>query len=68
MLGRPYTLGRWRPHSGREAEFIAAWLELAELFKDLHASPGDGVLLRSVEDPGLCYSVGATTREGERRA
>jgi hypothetical protein len=58
MQGRPYTVGQWRPHPGREAEFIAAWLELIEVFKQLDAPPGDGVLLRSLEDPRLFYSVG----------
>ena len=58
MEGRPYTVGQWRPHPGREEDFIAAWLELSELFKALDAPPGDGVLLRSLEDPRLFYSVG----------
>jgi heme-degrading monooxygenase HmoA len=58
MTGRPYTLGSWRVQPGREAEFVQAWLELAEVFKRLAAPPGEGMLLQSVDDTQVFYSVG----------
>ena len=58
MSDRYYTLGMWRPKPDREADFIAAWRELGEVFLALPAPPGPGVLLRSESDPGLFYSFG----------
>lgn len=54
-----YTLGVWRVHAGREAEFIAAWKDLGVVFASLPAPPtGKGVLIQSTTEPTLFYSFG----------
>jgi hypothetical protein len=54
-----YTLGVWRVHAGREAEFIAAWKDLGAVFVSLPAPPsGKGVLIQSTAEPTLFYSFG----------
>ncbi|MEX2581721.1 MAG: hypothetical protein WD766_00470 [Gemmatimonadota bacterium] len=58
-----YTLGAWRVRTGREAEFVAAWEELGQIFAALpHPPTGRGTLLQSTEDPGLFYSFGPWRR------
>lgn len=54
-----YTLGVWRVHAGREAEFIAGWQDLGAVFASLPAPPsGKGVLVQSTTEPTLFYSFG----------
>lgn len=58
-----YTLGTWRVEPGREAEFIAAWKELGEIFTRLPQPPGHtGTLIQSLTDPTLFYSFGQWNR------
>jgi hypothetical protein len=59
VQGMAYTLGMWRVQPGQKAAFIAAWHELAALFRRLPQPPaGRGVLIQSVEEPDLFYSFG----------
>ncbi len=53
-----YTLGVWRVLPGRDDEFVAAWRALGAVFRNLDQPPGDGTLVRSVEDPQQYYSFG----------
>lgn len=53
-----YTLGVWKVKAGREAEFVAAWKELGEIFAELKRPPGTGTLIQSLSDPQLFYSFG----------
>jgi hypothetical protein len=57
-----YTLGVWRVKPGQEAEFIAAWKALGEIFSELPNPPGTGTLIQSVSDPQLFYSFGPWKR------
>jgi heme-degrading monooxygenase HmoA len=58
-----YTLGVWRVKPGQEAEFIAAWKALGEIFAGLeHPPAGTGTLIQSVSDPALFYSFGPWNR------
>jgi hypothetical protein len=57
-----YTLGVWKVQAGREAEFVAAWKELGEIFGELQHPPGTGTLIQSLSDPTLFYSFGPWTR------
>jgi hypothetical protein len=58
-----YTLGVWRVRTGQEAEFIAAWKALGEIFVGLELPPaGTGTLIQSVSDPALFYSFGPWKR------
>jgi heme-degrading monooxygenase HmoA len=60
--GPYYTLGVWRVKDGREADFIAAWKAVGEVFYQLPRPPGPGTLLRSDSDPSLFYSFGPWER------
>lgn len=53
-----YTHGVWRALPGKEDELVAAWRAVGEVFRALAQPPGEGVLIRSVEDPALFYSFG----------
>jgi len=53
-----YTLGVWKVKAGQEAEFIAAWKELGEIFAELKRPPGTGTLIQSLSDTALFYSFG----------
>jgi hypothetical protein len=57
-----YTLGVWRVKPGQEAEFIAAWKALGQIFSELPNPPGTGTLIQSVSEPGLFYSFGPWKR------
>jgi len=59
MADDVYTLGVWRVLPSREDEFVDAWRGLGEVFRALPLPPsGEGLLVRSVEDPALFYSFG----------
>jgi len=58
MEDAPYTLAMWRVIDGREAEFEAAWHNLANVFSALPNPPVEGTLLQSTTDPLLYYSFG----------
>lgn len=59
VQGMAYTLGMWRVQPGQKAAFIAAWHELAALFRQLPQPPGgQGVLIQSITEPDLFYSFG----------
>jgi hypothetical protein len=54
-----YTFGMWRVKPGRQADFIAAWQALGDIFRQLPQPPaGKGTLVQSVSDPALFYSYG----------
>lgn len=53
-----YTLGVWKVKPGMEADFIAAWTALGQIFSELPHPPGTGTLVQSVADPELFYSFG----------
>ena len=53
-----YTHAMWRVLPGREAEFIATWMTLADVFGRLPDPPVRGTLLQSAADPLLFYSFG----------
>lgn len=53
-----YTHAQWRVKPGREAEFIKAWQELANVFQNLPARPLRGTLIQSLVDVSLFYSFG----------
>ncbi len=57
-----YTLGVWNVKAGQQAEFIAAWKQLGEMFGELEHPPGTGTLIQSVSDTTLFYSFGPWTR------
>lgn len=57
-----YTLGVWRVERSKQAEFIAAWRELGQVFGALPRAPGDGTLVQSTSDPELFYSFGPWDR------
>lgn len=57
-----YTLGVWKVKAGHEAEFVAAWKTLGEIFGELEHPPGTGTLIQSLSDPALFYSFGPWTR------
>ncbi len=63
-----YTLGTWRVKPGQEAEFIAGWKALGEIFSELPNPPGTGTLLQSVSDPQLFYSFGPWKRREDVEA
>lgn len=53
-----YLLGRWRVLPEQKADFIAAWHELAAQLRRLpNPSAGEDVLIQSVSDPDLFYSL-----------
>jgi hypothetical protein len=57
---RAYTLGMWRVNPGQEAEFIAAWHALSNVFRRLPRPPaGKGTLVQNVSEPSIFYSFGA---------
>lgn len=57
--GALYTLGMWRVKPGQQANFIAAWQALNDIFRQLPQPPtGKGTLVQSVSDPLLFYSFG----------
>lgn len=56
--GAPYTLGRWLVKDGQEEAFVAAWKELGAFFLGLPNPPGQGTLVRSIDNPRLFYSFG----------
>ncbi len=59
MEGEAYTLAVWRIKPGLEDEFVELWKgDLAAFFLGLPNPPGNGTLVRSVEDPQLFYSFG----------
>ena len=59
MTEAVYTLGVWRVKPDREAEFIAAWQALGDIFNHLpHPPNGKGTLIQSLTDPTLFYSFG----------
>ena len=53
-----YSHALWRVKPGREAEFIKAWRELANVFQNLPARPMGGTLIQSLVDSSLFYSFG----------
>ena len=53
-----YTHAQWRVKPGREAEFIEAWEELANVFLNLPARPLRSTLIQSLIDVSLFYSFG----------
>lgn len=57
-----YTLGVWKVNPGRQAEFIAAWMALGQIFSELPHPPGTGTLLQSASDAELFYSFGPWKR------
>lgn len=57
-----YTLGVWRVTPGREAEFIAEWEALGQVFSRLPHPPGTGRLVQSLSEPALFYSFGPWER------
>jgi hypothetical protein len=57
-----YTLGVWKVKPGQEAEFIAAWKALGQVFSELPHPPGTGTLIQSVSEPALFYSFGPWKR------
>jgi len=58
--GALYTLGMWRVKPGQQADFIAAWQALGDIFRQLPQPPaGKGTLVQSVSDPSLFYSFGS---------
>lgn len=59
-MRQPYTHGRWVAKEGREAEFQAAWEELAEwTARNIPgAVGGEARLLQDIENPRLFYSFG----------
>ena len=60
MRERVYTHALWRVKAGCEADFIAAWRELAAAFMSLPQKPsGKGTLIQSATDPTVFYSFGA---------
>jgi len=59
MEGQIYTVGVWHVKPGHEADFVAAWKELSDIFTSLPNPPGGtGVLVQSTADPTLFYSWG----------
>jgi hypothetical protein len=57
--GALYTLGMWRVKEGQQADFIAAWQALGDIFRQLPQPPaGKGRLVQSLSDPTLFYSFG----------
>jgi hypothetical protein len=59
IQGAIYTLGMWRVKPGQQADFIAAWQALGDIFRQLPQPPaGKGTLVQSVSDPLLFYSFG----------
>ena len=54
-----YTLGVWKVKPGQEADFIAAWKALGEIFSRLPHPPGTGTLIQNVSDPAVFYSARA---------
>jgi len=56
-MGQPYTMGNWVAKPGREEEFVAAWLELAEWTKREIGAPS-ATLLRDIGDPTRFVSFG----------
>ena len=57
-----YTLGVWKVKQGQEAEFIAAWKALGQVFSQLPDPPGTGKLVQSLSEPTLFYSFGPWQR------
>ena len=53
-----YTHALWRVKPDKEAEFIKAWKELADVFSNLPARPTRGTLIQSLTEPALFYSFG----------
>lgn len=53
-----YTHAMWKVQPGREAEFVAAWQALSEVFSSLEGKPLWGSLLQSLADPSLFFSFG----------
>jgi heme-degrading monooxygenase HmoA len=59
MAEAVYTLGVWRVKADQEADFIAAWKHLGEVFNRLPQPPGhSGYLIQSLTDQALFYSFG----------
>jgi heme-degrading monooxygenase HmoA len=56
-MGEIYTTGTWKPKTGEEEEFVAAWSDFAQWASE---SPGAGVLrlARDLADPGRFVSFG----------
>lgn len=65
MDDTPYTLAMWRVIAGRQADFVAAWKELATVFAALPNPPIEGTLLQSTADPHLYYSFGPWKAVGD---
>jgi hypothetical protein len=60
LQGALYTLDMWRVKPGQQADFIAAWQALGNIFQHLPQPPaGKGTLIQSVSDPALFYSIGS---------
>ena|SRR5690348_9626710 len=57
-MATPYTLGVWTVTHGREEEFVAAWIELAEWTAATVEGAGTGTLLRDTDDGRRFVSVG----------
>ena len=57
-----YTLGIWKVKPAHEAEFIAAWEALSQIFLSLPHPPGTGTLIQSVSNPGVFCSFGPWKR------
>lgn len=64
-MTQSYTLASYRVIPGWEADFIAAWNELAATFSALPRSPYWGTLIRSITDPTLFHSFGPWESAGD---
>lgn len=53
-----YTHAMWKVQPGKEAEFVAAWQALSEVFSSLDGKPLWGSLLQSLAEPSLFFSFG----------
>jgi hypothetical protein len=52
-MDRPCTLTFWRVLPGREADFLDAARQLADVLRRLPGAPGELTLVQSVEDPAV---------------
>jgi len=68
MEAEYYTLAQWRVRPAREADFVARWDHLSELFSQLPAPPVWGTLLQNEADPQLFYSFGPWQRDADIQA
>jgi hypothetical protein len=57
-MAKAYTLATYKVFPSKEAEFIAAWNDLAATFSSLPRPPYWGTLIRSTTDPTLFHSFG----------